>query len=188
MITLVESSKSNEYNNYIETHRANVLRAFDECYLPYVDHEIESTPSDKEIEEIRNQILQHDLSKYSDEEYDAYLHKFYPDGSKSEEEIKNDFAYAWLHHLHENPHHPQYWFLRNDTDHSDDRALDMPYRYVVECLCDWSSFQYMTSEMKPGIKPNSTAHNWYNEHKKDFEFSDNTIKLIEEILDMCPKL
>ena len=116
------------------------------------------------------------------------LDKYYPDGTKSEDVIHNSFAYAWLHHLHNNPHHPQYWYLRNDTDHDEDRMLDIPFNYIVEMLCDWGSFYYMDEEKKPGINPNSRARDWYNLHGEEFGFSDNTKNQIEKIFDKCLNL
>lgn len=172
-----------EYNDYIDLHTSNVKKAFEENFLPFYPNLSES-----QIAELKIQIDHHDESKWSDEEYDAYVDKFYPDGTKSEDEIHDNFAYAWLHHLHNNPHHPQYWFLRNDKDHDEDRMLDMPFNYIVEMLCDWGSFVFMNEEKKPGVNPNSTAHNWFTTHGDGFGFSENTLNTIKDILEKCPNL
>lgn len=180
----LKTPQQREYDNYIFLHVENVQKAFEEHFVPYMKDEIGLV----EIEAIRSQLAHHDDSKWSEEEYQPYVDKFYPDGSKTEEEIHDSFAKAWLHHLHNNQHHPQYWYLRNDTDHDEDRMLDMEYNYIVEMLCDWGSFYYMNEEKKPGINPNSTAHDWYNEHGKEFGFSDKTKDIIEDILTKCPEL
>lgn len=173
-----------EYNEYIELHRANVMKAFEEHMLPYLENVYDAS----HIVSLRNQLKEHDLSKYDKEEYDAYAHKFYPSGSMTEESIRSEFAYAWLHHLHNNKHHSQYWYIRNDTDHEDDRPLDMPLDYIIEMLCDWGSFYYMNEEKKPGINTNSTAHMWWDEHNKDFSLSLKTVSIIEDLLKNCPEV
>ena len=185
-IYLYKNKPSNqiEYDKYLSLHIANVQKTFEERFLPYYENEL----SLEDIDSLREQISHHDDSKTSVEEYQPYVDKFYPDGSKSEEMIYNNFAYAWLHHLHNNPHHPQYWYLRNDTDHSEDRVLDIPFNYIVEMLCDWGSFYYMDEEKKPGINPNSRARDWYNLHGEEFGFSDNTKNQIEKIFDKCLNL
>ena len=186
MKTLKELAENRDYNirkqrydNYLIAHISGVQKCFEEKFVPYCG--LDNTT----IDLIRTQISQHDQSKYSEEEYNAYLDKFYPSDGADKYTINNNFAYAWLHHLRNNPHHPQYWFLRNDTNHKHDRMLDMPYEYIVEMLCDWGSFAYMDSELKPGIKPNSNAHNWYRLHGYEFGFSRNTKQQIEDILSKC---
>ena len=171
-----KTSNQIEYDKYLSLHIANVQTTFEERFLPYYENKL----SLEDIKLLREQISHHDDSKTSIEEYQPYVDRFYPDGSKSEEVISNNFAYAWLHHLHNNPHHPQYWYLRNDTDHNEDRVLDIPFNYVVEMLCDWGSFYYVT--------PGSSAKSWYTSHGDEYEFSENTKNLIEKILDKCSQL
>ena len=45
-------------------------------------------------------------------------------------------------------------------------------------LCDWHSFSYKNSE--------STANKWYNDNKDKMLLSDNTKKIIENILKLKP--
>ena len=64
-------------------------------------------------------LVNHDQSKYDEEEYEAYDDYFYGKEGKDEDDIAvidNAFDYAWLHHIHHNPHHWQYWVLVNDDD------------------------------------------------------------------------
>lgn len=180
----LKSPQQLKYDIYLNLHRDNVRRAFEEHFLPFFEDELAPTI----IDDLKDQISHHDESKESTEEYQPYVDRFYPDGTKSEDVIHNSFAYAWLHHLHNNPHHPQYWYLRNDTDHDEDRMLDIPFNYIVEMLCDWGSFYYMDEEKKPGVNPNSRARDWYNLHGEEFGFSDNTKNEIERIFEKCPEL
>ena len=112
---------SAEYNTYIIEHVDNVKKA----YKWLKDHNII-------LEDYSFIIGLHDLSKFSDEEYDPYDNYFY--GSKTEK-VKREFDYAWLNHIHQNPHHWQHWVLINDEDGT--KALEMPKKYIVEMISDW---------------------------------------------------
>ena len=69
---------SKAYTEYIVAHRENVKKAYD--WLK--SHKIIKGNLEK-------QIMQHDASKYSDEEYDAYDKYFY--GKEKTEKVKSDF-------------------------------------------------------------------------------------------------
>ena len=156
---------SAKYNEYISNHIANVKKA----YLWLKDHAIINL---KEAEaDFLNQLNIHDLSKYSEEEYKAYDLYFY--GTKTEK-VKKDFDYAWLHHIHENPHHWQHWALVNDDEGT--YALEMPKEFVYEMICDWWSFSYKTGNLYE-------IFDWYKAHSKKMILHENTRKLVEEILD-----
>ena len=150
---------STEYSNYIVTHVENVKKAYN--WLK--DHKIIS-------EELTSQIDSHDLSKYSAEEYEAYDNYFY---GKQTEKAKADFNYAWLHHIHNNPHHWQHWVLINDDDGT--YALEMPKEYVIEMLSDWWAFSHQSGNLYE-------IFDWYKEHTKKMILHNNTKKLVEDIL------
>lgn len=80
------------------------------------------------------QLAQHDQSKYSEAELMPYARRFYGQGL-DDEQVAADFQRAWLHHLHNNPHHWQHWVLINDEDGVD--VLEMPQRYALEMVADW---------------------------------------------------
>ena len=61
--------------------------------------------------------LVHDLSKFLPDEWFPYASYFYdpaPDGGHRPRQ-KEAFDLAWLKHQHRNPHHWQYWILREDS-------------------------------------------------------------------------
>jgi hypothetical protein len=151
---------SADYNNYILTHVDNVKKA----YIWLKDHNIIA-------EELMSQMNIHDISKYSKEEYDAYDNYFY---GKKTEKVKVDFNYAWLHHLHNNPHHWQHWVLVNDEDGT--HALEMPKECVIEMICDWWAFSHKSGNLYE-------IFDWYKSHKKNMILHEKTKKLVEEILD-----
>jgi hypothetical protein len=152
---------SKSYDAYIIEHCENVRKGYD--WL--VDHKI-----------IKNEylmhIIHHDLSKWDEEEYKAYDDYFY--GKEKTQKVEDAFNYAWLHHIHNNPHHWQHWVLINDDDGI--HALEMPEAYVVELICDWWSFSHKTGKL-------DEIFNWYRIHKTNMILHRNTKVMIEDILD-----
>lgn len=116
-------------------------------------------------------IFDHDDSKFDEDEYDAYDKYFY--GEKTPE-VKEAFDFAWLHHIHNNPHHWQYWVLIND-EYDGTKALMMPYNRVVEMICDWWSFSWKTGNLYE-------IFDWYESHKEQMILHKKTRELVEEIL------
>ena len=81
------------------------------------------------------QGITHDLSKFSWTEFWESV-KYYQGSRSPINAAKEDQGYslAWQHHKGRNKHHYEYW-----TDKYDDGtvALEMPYKYAVELICDW---------------------------------------------------
>ena len=136
---------SQKYDMYIREHVDNLQRGFTwlKQNCPEVLEDLE--------EEIQYQIIIHDDSKWSDEEYDAYDEYFYGAGKN-----ENEFNYAWLHHIHNNPHHWQYWLLREDD--GDTIPLEVPYNYIIEMVLGWWSFSWKQDNLKEIFK-------WYDTNK-----------------------
>ena len=157
------------YNQYLDQHTSNVCRAY-EWFKTNLPEVIE--PIDEEFEWAG--IKRHDESKYSVDEYEAYDAYFY--GNKTDPEVEDAFNLAWLHHIHINPHHWQHYVLINDDPKNGIVALDMPYHYIVEMICDWWSFS-LAAENSYEI------FEWYKKHKTYMKLSYNTRKTVEDILD-----
>lgn len=156
------------YNDYLNSHIQNVNLAYDwlRVNLPEV-----ANPNGGFSMLIY--FGHHDDSKYTREEYDPYDAYFYGEKTK---EVKEDFNYAWLHHIHNNPHHWQYWILVNDDPEEGTIGLDIPYKYVIEMICDWWSFSWSKGNLYE-------IFDWYKDHKKRMILSKNTRELVEEILE-----
>lgn len=161
-----------KYDIYINQHVQNVLNAA-EWLRRNVDLDIPPM-----IDGHRTGLFNHDQSKWEKEEYDAYDAYFY--GGRKIKEVKETFNYAWLHHIHNNPHHWQYWVLINDDPEDGTVALDIPYRYVIEMICDWWSFSWSDGNLYE-------IFDWYNKHKDRMILSKNTRELVEDILDQIKK-
>ena len=89
--------------------------------------------------------------------------------------VVQEFNYAWLRHIHRNPHHWQYWILVNDDPDEGEVVMDMPYNYIIEMICDWWAFSHMKGDLTEIFK-------WYDEHRDYMKLSDNTRKEVEWIL------
>jgi len=85
------------------------------------------------------QLTAHDASKWGGMEFGPYARFFHGGGTNGTE-----MAHAWLHHIHANPHHWQYWIFPegasawspNGAD-IEGGALEMPEMYVLEMVADW---------------------------------------------------
>ena len=153
---------SQEYTQYIIEHKANVEKA----YRWLVDHKIADPLFD---------FSSHDISKYQVEEYKAYDDYFY---GKKNKETERAFNYAWLSHIHHNPHHWQYWVLKHDDE--PEEALEMPEQYVIEMICDWWSFSFKTGNLYE-------IFDWYEKHK-GMVLHEKTRKLVEDTLNKIKKI
>lgn len=151
-----------EYDKYLVEHKQAVKACLE--LLSTEPTPVKNLLS-KSIEEI---ILKHDISKYSEDEYQAYDDKFY--GKICD---NNKFDKAWLHHIHNNPHHWQYWVLIESSQEI--KALEMPDIYILEMVADWGSFSYNKKE-------SSEILTWYAEHKDKMILHPNTRKKVENLI------
>ena len=160
---------SKEYNEYLRQHRENVAKGFKwiKHYLPELIIEMPNVDYEHQI------CYAHDQSKNEEDEYNAYDDYFY--GMNVSYEVKEKFYYAWLKHIHKNPHHWQHWILINDEPEEGEIIMDMPYNYILEMVCDWWAFSWNSGEL-------GEMFGWYMKHKFNMKLSDRTRKYVEYIL------
>ena len=161
-----------QYDEYLFSHIHNVQRAWSEILRPYL---VEQGIGEDELEEIDFRMKAHDASKLDKEEYKPYAEWFYGEHLDEGEE-KDAFDLAGVHHQNHNEHHWQYWVLIQDTDDPKYRSLDMPKEAIYEMLCDWHSFSAKDLE--------STAYHWYDTNKENMLLSDNTISIVDYLIDV----
>lgn len=160
---------SKEYDNYLEQHKANVRKGF-EWLRENIPGIVENVPN------LEWQIcFNHDQSKTEPDEYEAYDAYFY--GGNRSYQVVQDFNYAWLLHIHRNPHHWQYWMLQNDDPELGEIVLDMPMNYIIEMICDWWSFSWSKGDLMEIFK-------WYEERKNYIKLSEMTRGEVESILNL----
>lgn len=166
---------SAEYDFYLEQHKMNVAKGYKWLY----DNLPEVLDTNGFYNCLERQICyEHDKSKTEQDEYLAYDAYFY--GNNKSYQVVQDYNYAWLVHLHRNPHHWQYWVLINDDPKEGEVCLDMPYNYIIEMLCDWWSFSWKTENLYEMFK-------WYDERKEHIKLSDKTRKTVDDILGKIKK-
>lgn len=162
---------SRSYDLYLFEHRHNVKRAFEwiKENLPEILDLYYGDWKDLAI-----QICEkHDESKDMQDEYDAYDRYFY--GNNRSFAVVQEFNQAWLKHIHRNPHHWQHYVLVNDDPEEGMVALDMPFNYILEMICDWFAFSFKSDNLHE-------IFNWYDKHKDYIILSDKTRHDVEYIL------
>ena len=158
------------YDEYLRDHRANVAKGFRWLQVNLPDILKGENPIDLE-----HQICDdHDRSKNTVAEYEPYDDYFY--GKNKSFAVVQAFNRAWLHHIHRNPHHWQYWILVNDDPGEGEKILDMDYCYIIEMICDWWAFSWKGDELYE-------IFSWYDQHKAYIKLSPKTRKTVEDILD-----
>lgn len=158
------------YDLYLEQHKNNVAKGFQwiKENLPYLLITGDGIDLEHQI------CFAHDASKTELDEYDAYDKYFY--GNNRSYQVVEDFNYAWLKHIHRNPHHWQYWVLINDSPDEGEHIMDMPHNYIVEMVCDWWAFSWNSENLYE-------IFDWYDKHKDYMKLSRSTRMSVEDILD-----
>lgn len=160
---------SAEYDLYLEQHKMNVTKGY-EWLCKNLPEVVKCGPW---IDLEKQICFNHDASKTEFDEYGPYDAYFY--GNNKSYQVVEDFNYAWLLHIHRNPHHWQYYCLIQDDPKEGMICLDMPYNYIIEMICDWMSFSFNCGDINEVFK-------WYDERKEYIKLSDNTRKTVETIL------
>lgn len=120
-------------------------------------------------------LLIHDYSKFLPGEWLPYSRYFYLKGYGDKEEEKQAFNVAWLKHQHRNPHHWQYWVLKEDSGKL--KPLPIPEKHVREMVADW------TGAGKAITGKWLDVYTWYEREKNKMIIHPDTRRLVEEILD-----
>lgn len=136
------------------------------------------------------QGIVHDLGKFRLDEWVPYAERFYgtfmsleeyralSPGIKQfyfpklKEQVRMEFDVAWLKHQHRNPHHWQFWVLREDSGAT--KVLAMPYRYILEMVADWRGAGRAQGKL-------GTAE-WYAKNKDHILLDDITRQYVELLL------
>jgi hypothetical protein len=164
LLNMINESKADyqeEYRKYIEEHKDRVKQ-----YAEWLKENLPELFDNIDLELFNELIQEHDESKYSEEEFEAYAQHFYGPNKNNKNDL--EFEEAWKHHWLNNEHHPEFWL-----------GEDMPYIYILEMLCDWGSFSIASGDF-------SELSKYYYEQAKDDpekNLSENTKIIIEEILE-----
>lgn len=153
------SKIKSEYTQYIIQHKNNVIKGFN-----FIKQYVPEMLADCNIGKLNGLIARHDASKYSTDEFVPYAHFFYGNGRT--QEVRDNFKKAWQHHWKNNPHHPEWWNMR-----------DMSNEYIVEMICDWWSFGWKNNDMQE-------LFDYYKSTDKRQYMSENTKKVLAKKMKM----
>lgn len=122
----------------------------------------------------QSQLDIHDDSKWTIDEFPGYAMHFKGGGAP------NEFAVAWLHHIHYNPHHWQHWIFSDGFtpkgSNVENGVVEMPHHYTLEMVADWmgASRAYTGSW---------DMADWLSNHIPKIRVHSKTATLLREILD-----
>ena len=163
------SSAEGEYSKYVKDHIKNVQKAYE-----YIKENIPELLEDLEIsvEEMDEQIKEHDRSKFGPDEFSQYAEHWYgkiENGKRCEKDDESkEYLDAWKHHYKNNPHHEEFW----------GKKKDVPYSCLLEMLCDWWAFSF-----KKGDLYEITEFWREKKGEKSKHLSENSIKRIDEMIE-----
>lgn len=169
---------SAEYDLYLKDHIENLKKGLQWMYENLSNKLIDG---EKMTDAIMNADI-HDQSKWTVEEYDAYDKYFYGDHVRPPE-VQSAFDRAWLHHIHQNPHHWQHWVLLEDDPNigSFGKVLDMPLEYIYEMIADWWTFSWRNNHLME-------IFDWYAAHRDNIKLSMKSRFIVESILSQIYKI
>ena len=164
-------AKSEEYKKYIDNHIKNVAKS----YNNFIQNDWLNNPHNRDIKELlpalRERIINHDASKYSDAEFEAFRAYFYPVNDEEKEEAREEFEIATEHHYKVNEHHPEHW------KDEEGKPVDMPLLAILELICDWDA-------MSCNAGGSSSLDFWKNTKESRWSkvMTQNTIDTVERLL------
>ena len=134
-----ESRKA--YKEYVDEHIKAVQTCFklygmDIIYYIYENMDRFIIISNQQLYYFMERLIEdHDKSKFSAEEFDAYAAKFKrsEEDSQNDNEIEENFNKAWVHHYTNNKHHPEYWSSINKS---------ITITAFIEMILDWIAMSY----------------------------------------------
>lgn len=162
---------SAKYDLYLAEHKHNVIKAYE--WLRENLPGLFTVFEDGELDIEHQIVFGHDESKTNPDEYNPYDAYFY--GGNRSYQVMEEFRYAWLKHIHRNPHHWQYWVLHNDDPEEGMVVMDMTYNYIIEMICDWWAFSWKSGNLYE-------IFDWYEKHKDYMLLSSVTRQNVESIL------
>lgn len=180
-------AKEQEYFDYIKDHVNNVNKMYQDIFVHNIGVLQTESISRSEFKEaiisIKDDVANHDASKFGNEEFEGYRVKYHP--TEKEQRLMNeDILYAdmiqksmdtaWMHHQANNNHHPGFWCLDQNQEFGDPK--DMTLGAIIHMICDWEamSYHFKTDTLE-----------WYsNAETEKSQMTFQTKMYVEEILDL----
>jgi hypothetical protein len=146
-------------------HKIAVAKAFDDNRKVLADF-LSST----DMEKLAENIIIHDLSKFS--AIESYGYAQYKFGQPNSVAAIDTFEAAWHHHKMHNPHHPEYWL--NPGKSGSCQPVRMPDVYIAEMICDW---------IGAGASYGNPFESWAAKYLHEFTFNTHTAGRVVEMLE-----
>ncbi len=162
--------KTREYLDYLEEHLSNVQKAFQEVSDKCTD--MDWVKNDMVWHDVRSDVQNHDLSKFSTEEFTQYRNSFFP----MENEVKDitGFEMAWDNHKQKNHHHWETIEEGIDIE-KDPNLVELN---IVHMIMDWTAMSY---------KFGDSAQQYYEENKKTVKIHSRWHPFMYEIFNRLAK-
>lgn len=164
-----------QYLNYLENHLIYVQHAW--LIVQKYCHDLEFMQDAEIVEQIQKNVENHDLSKFSIEEFIPYQQRFFP----TERDVYNTskkFDMAWTHHKQFNDHHWENWtvdgFVNGAKLKKDGKIVA-----CVHMIVDWIAMGLGNSDA--GRKDN--AREFYEKSKTNITFPNWAVVLMYKIFD-----
>lgn len=136
-----------------------------------------------ELKVPESQLAIHDKSKWTEDEFPRYAANFHGKTSPvNAQRVADNMALAWLHHIHHNPHHWQFWMFPDGyspkSSSLEKGIIFMPENYLREMVADWmgASMAYTGSW---------DMLDWLNMNLKNVKLHSKSwlvlVKILEEI-------
>lgn len=170
MATIEEQEQA--YKEYINTHRANVKKAYEKVVKPYAEKYL----SPQSVEILERNIDQHDEDKDIDFIFQAYRKNHFPVDELEKEASQEEYEIAWNYHKNVNPHHWEFFLDDNDEDFTNPEIMEEEeeiYKIAyLEMLADWLSFTFKLAQEQIGKGDGNHTQgdslefdDWYNKNK-----------------------
>lgn len=188
MATIEE--KEQEYRQYIDTHRANVKKAYEKIVKPYAEKYL----SPQSLEILERNIENHDEDKDIDFIFNAYRKNHFPINKKEKEVSQEEYEIAWNYHKKVNPHHWQFFlddedkeFVEPTITEDEKEIYELAY---LEMLADWLSFSFKHAQEEKGegdglsvVGDSLEFKTWYNKNKDSIKIHPQMKEWLDNIID-----
>lgn len=171
------TQKEKEYREYIDTHIANVKKAYDRIVKDLIKDEF----NEDQITEIESNLECHDEDKNIPFIFDAYRRNHYPINDREKENASDDYDIAWSYHKTHNPHHWEYW-LGGDGDFVADPVENAVKIAYVEMFCDWLSFGFR-KEATSATGESTEFKVWYEDNKDNIQIHPDLKEWYDDKID-----
>jgi hypothetical protein len=160
--------KTRDYLDYIQEHYYNVQRAWEEIKKKCFDMVFVSDDYLRGWLDV--EVIDHDISKLSNQEFIQYRRRFFPTNAEKElksDQSKHDFKLAWASHQFHNDHHWQTWTEENSEVRTSTNMVN-----CVHMVVDWTAM---------GYKFNDTPREYYEENKDSIHLPEWAVQLVYDI-------